>query len=94
MGRRIATSVADFGAPSTTDRTFCIYDQSPRPQPVIADSADNPGDWTAMRDGFAYIVRDEHPLRTARLPTVHLEGVEPPTYRFEERLRRKSKTVI
>jgi hypothetical protein len=61
------TSVADFGNPPATDYTFCIYDSSPRPQPVVADSADNPSDWKTKRNGFSYLVRGEHPLRTARL---------------------------
>jgi hypothetical protein len=61
------TSIADFGNPPATDYTFCLYDGSPRPQPVIADSADNPSGWKASRGGFSYLVRGEHPLRTARL---------------------------
>ncbi len=61
------TSIADFGDPPATDYTFCIYDQSPRPQPVIADSADIPSAWKTLHGGFSYLVRGEHPLRTARL---------------------------
>jgi hypothetical protein len=62
-----ATTLADFGAPPATEYAFCIYDQSRRPQPVIADLADDPTGWNATRGGFAYLLRGSHPLRTARL---------------------------
>jgi hypothetical protein len=61
------TTVDDFGAPPTTDYALCVYDQSPRVQPVIADDADDPNGWAAVRGGFVYLVRGSHPLRTARL---------------------------
>jgi hypothetical protein len=43
------TSIADFGNPPATDYSFCIYDSSPRTQPVVADDADTPSDWKALR---------------------------------------------
>lgn len=61
------TTVDDFGDPPTTDYALCIYDQSPRTQPVIADSADDPRGWAAVRGEFVYLVRGSHPLRTVRL---------------------------
>jgi hypothetical protein len=61
------TAIDDFGNPPTTEYAFCLYDQSPRTQPVIADNADDPNGWRSARGGFAYIVRGSHPLRTVRL---------------------------
>jgi hypothetical protein len=61
------TTPDDFGVPPATDYAFCLYDQSPRAQPVIADNADDPNGWRAVGSGFVYLVRSSQPLRTIRL---------------------------
>jgi len=59
-----ATTVADFGDPGTsTNYVLCIYDDSARPQPVVADAADAPLGWRALFNGFSYLLRGNHPLR-------------------------------
>lgn len=34
---------------------------------MVADVADDPNGWAAVRGGFVYLVRGSHPLRTLRL---------------------------
>ncbi|MCC6763081.1 MAG: hypothetical protein IT293_00315, partial [Deltaproteobacteria bacterium] len=56
-----ATTVADFGDPlTTTDYTFCVYDSSARPQPILLAHAPAGGTcgtkpcWKAIKGGFKY----------------------------------------
>jgi hypothetical protein len=56
-----ATTLADFGDPLTsTDYTFCIYDQSVAPQPILLAHAPAGGTcgtkpcWKAIKGGFKY----------------------------------------
>ncbi len=56
-----ATVVGDFGDPlATTDYTFCVYDSSVRPQPILFAQAPAGGTcgtkpcWKAIKGGFKY----------------------------------------
>ena len=62
-----STTMASFGTPPATAYDFCIYDASPRTQPVVATAPDDPTGWSAIRTGFGYLERGEHAFRVARL---------------------------
>lgn len=58
------TSVADFGDPfGTTDYVLCIYDQSTRPQPVVANLALAAIGWKRIQGGFRRDYRPSRPIR-------------------------------
>lgn len=59
-----ATTLADFGSPlATTDYAMCFYDQSARPQPVVADVAPAATGWRAHATGFKRFYRPTRALR-------------------------------
>ncbi len=62
-----ATDIASFGNPPATAYDLCIYDASPRPQPVVATAPDDPAGWSPIRNGLQYLERGENPFRLARL---------------------------
>jgi len=62
-----ATSMAAFGNPPATEYDLCIYDSSPRTQPVVATAPDNPAGWSPIRNGLQYLQRGENVFRLARL---------------------------
>jgi hypothetical protein len=62
-----ATTVASFGTPPATAYAFCIYDGSPRTQPVVANTPDDPSAWISIKNGWGYLVRGENAFRVVRL---------------------------
>jgi hypothetical protein len=63
-----ATAIADFGDPlTTTDYVLCFYDQSARPQPIIANLAVAATGWRALGTGYKRYDHSSRPLRQLRL---------------------------
>ena len=65
-----ATAIADFGDPlTTTDYVLCFYDQSARPQPIIANLAVAATGWRALgTDTSATIARPARSASCASTP--------------------------
>lgn len=58
------TSVEDFGSPlTTTDYVLCLYDQSDRAQPVVANEALAATGWKAQKAGYSRVYNPSRPLR-------------------------------
>jgi hypothetical protein len=62
-----ATTLASFGNPPATGYALCVYDASQRTQPVVADTPDDSSAWSAIRNGWGYLVRGENAFRVVRL---------------------------
>ncbi len=63
-----ATALTDFGDPlTTTDYALCIYDQSGRPQPVVADVAPAATGWRGLPTGYKRYYRPTSSFRQGLL---------------------------